>query len=301
MLIQVADMVRYVEVCPDSWAGGSTYLLLHGMGGSLEQWHEVQASLGRSARVIAVDVPGFGPNRVAGEQFDLHAAADRLLRFCADLDVTGCVLVSHSIGSVVAGLLATGQPERFRRAVFVSGSLFRASEIAQRPLRALRMPRLGTAVAGQFFVGMLPVPPWGRRLVARSPFARQVVLWPFVAHPRRLDGEVVGAALTGSGSPTAVLRILRTAKTIDYVKITSSVRQPVDLIWGEFDRLIADEDLVRMRAAVRVDREYEIPDCGHWAMVEETARVVEFLRAAGQRASIPAQDRYDHSDPETVA
>lgn len=270
--------IRYTEICPDISIENTTYLLLHGLGGSLEQWNEVQRRLGESARVVAVDIPGFGQSRNAGRTFDVHSVSDTIIEFCEEREMANCVLVSHSIGSVIASLLATRRPDLFARVVFVSGSLFRAAQIAQRPVLALRYPRLGVTVTGQFFAGLFPVPPWARRLIARSKTIRQVVLWPFVAHPRRLDARILEEALAGSGSPAAVLRILVTAKSIDYVGIISAVRQPVSLIWGGSDRLISEYDLREMRAAVAVERERRIDDCAHWAMVESPSEVVDFIR-----------------------
>ncbi|GAA3038764.1 alpha/beta fold hydrolase [Actinokineospora globicatena] len=277
---QTEDGVRYVEHGPVT---GGTYVLVHGLGGSLEQWSEIVRRLGHSARVLAIDVPGFGRSRTATGAFDVEAAAATIARFCAAKQVHDSVLVSHSVGCVMAARVAALAPERFRRLVFVSGALVRASELTQHPGRALREPLLGLTVATQFLAGLLPIPRQLLTAMARSALLRSALLRPFVADPRSLDATLLVETLTGTGSP-AVLRILFTAKAIAYDTMLRSVQQPVDLITGDADRLIADEDRQLVRALVRVERDVVIDDCGHWPWLEQPAELADLLIASGSGA-----------------
>lgn len=263
------------------------YLLVHGLGGARHQWREVQHALGVSCYSIAVDVPGFGESR--GEQrFEVHRAAEQIAQFCRDRSLDGYILVSHSIGSTVAGILAAHPQVRFRRVILVSGSLFRASAIAQRPLSGVHTPKLTLAVASQFLVGAVPVSVRTRHLLATSGLARNVALWPFVAQPGELDPQLLADSLEGSGSP-AVLRVLLDSKHIDYVRIMSGIPQPVDLVWGAQDRLISAVDIRTARRLLDVRRTREIAHCGHWPMVEHAKELVSLLRTWGE----------DDDDPET--
>ncbi|GAA4440552.1 alpha/beta fold hydrolase [Phytohabitans houttuyneae] len=258
---------------------GTSFLLLHGLGGSRQQWGQVQRALATTSHSIAVDIVGFGESR--GRRFHVDAASEELAFFCEAYELERCVLVSHSIGSTVAGLLAARAAPHFTRLILTSGTLFRAARIAQHPGVGVRAPRLGLAVTAQFLTGMVPMPDSLRRLVAHNAMLRTLSLWPFVAHPGRLDPVQLDAALEGAGS-CAVLRILLDARMIDYPRIMSSVPQPVDLIWGAKDRLITRSDIDEMRRTANVVREHEIADCGHWPMIEKPTELTALIRIWGR-------------------
>jgi pimeloyl-ACP methyl ester carboxylesterase len=276
--VHTADDIRYIEVVPARSSSNFTYLLVHGLGGSLEQWSDVANRLGADVRTIAIDVPSFGQSRDIRGQFDLDTSVSRILRFCHDLDIQNCVLVSHSVGCVIAARMAAREPTLFSRLVLVSGSLVRAAELAQHPRLALSHPSLGFFVATQFLTGIFPIPHFFLRALAASRIMRQLILWPFVARPFRLPPEHLVETLSGSGS-FAVIRILVTAKNIDFIGILSAVPQPVELIAGADDHIIDREDIARMHQLVHVSREHMIPGCGHWPWLENPTELVDFIGA----------------------
>jgi pimeloyl-ACP methyl ester carboxylesterase len=280
--------IYYTESGVEHLGGpGPHYLLMHGLGGSRQQWIPVQRELGVHCYSIAVDIPGFGQSRGEG-RFDIHRAAEQIAQFCQTRRLDDYVLVAHSIGGTVAGLVAAHPDVRFRRVILVSGSLFRASAIAQRPLSGMRDPSLTLYVAAQFLAGSVPVLAVTRRLLAASSLIRAATLWPFVANPRGLDPLTLEATLVGCGSP-AVLRILLKSKTIDYVKIMSTIPQPVDLIWGARDRLISAADVRTASRLLKVQRTHVIADCGHWPLIEQTHELVSLLKMWGEHEPARAE------------
>jgi pimeloyl-ACP methyl ester carboxylesterase len=68
----------------------------------------------------------------------------------------------------------------------------------------------------------------------------------------------------------------------DYPRIMSAIPQPVDLIWGAKDRLIARADIDEMRRAANVVREHQIADCGHWPMIEKPTELAALIRIWGR-------------------
>jgi pimeloyl-ACP methyl ester carboxylesterase len=273
--------IRYVEVDPGRASAGHSYLLLHGLGGSLEQWAEVVPRLGCAARTVSIDIPGFGHSRTLNGHFDLDEAAEQILAFCQRKELTSCTVVSHSITSVVAAKLATADPARFRRLVFVSGTLPRASAIVHNPVAGLAEPKLLASVTMQFLAGVLPVPRFVLVSLTRHPLLRRALLWPFVASPATMPTEHLVEVLTGTGS-TAVLGVLATANSIDYDKIIGATTQPVDIIAGARDRLINEADIARVRQLAHVAREATIDNCGHWPWLEDPTKLVEFILESEQ-------------------
>ncbi|GAA3179872.1 alpha/beta hydrolase [Blastococcus jejuensis] len=274
--------IRYFDRRPADIGqkGHPTHLFLHGLAGSLDQWKLVIRQMDESIPVLALDIPGFGAGAsTADAQFTIDDAVGKLVDFCEHEEVRNCVLVSHSIGCVIAGRLAAEMPAVFTRVILVSGALDSASELAQCPIRALSHPRLGFSVGAAFFAGMSPVPPSLLHALAASPRLRQLSLWPFVAEPAALKSGDILETLAHTGSPSA-LRVLRDAARIPHREIIRDIPQPVDLLWGERDRLISREDIDLLRSTVRLDRERSIPDCGHWPWIEKPGAVADFIQSS---------------------
>jgi pimeloyl-ACP methyl ester carboxylesterase len=277
----VTNGIRYVENDPRNAAGDTSYLLLHGLGGSLEQWGEVAPHLGRVRRTVSIDIPGFGQSRTLHGGFDLDEATAQILAFCRSRELTRCTIVSHSITSVIAAKLAVADPDRFRRLIFVSGTLPRASAIAHNPAVGLADPKLLAAVTMQFLAGMLPVPRFVLVSLSRHAVLRRALLWPFVADPPSLPTEHLVDVLSGTGS-TTVLRVLIAANSIDYDGLVAAIPRPVDIIAGSRDRLINHTDIATVRALTHVVREATIDGCGHWPWLEDPMKLVEFILGSEQ-------------------
>lgn len=101
---------------------GSTIALVHGPGGSIQDWLPTARRLARSHRVVLIELPGHGlssspkpltPERVA-EALDAALAAE---------SKEPVVLVGHALGGLVAAVEALEHPERVRALVLVETAL----------------------------------------------------------------------------------------------------------------------------------------------------------------------------------
>jgi len=254
------------------------YVFIHGLAGSLDQWKLVIECLDGSAGFLAIDIPGFGGSSASHDTFGVDEAAELIVEFCRDKNLHNCVLVSHSIGCVVAGRVASTAPEIFSRVVLVSGALDRASQLAQRPTRAVEHPRLAFYVGAAFLTGIFPMPKSMLRALARHSMLRRVVLWPFVAKPARLDGSRLMETLDNTGS-SSVLGVMLGAGAIPHRDILESILQPVDLIWGESDPLTSRDDIKVLRRQVNLVRTEGVPGCGHWLWIEHPSAIARFLQS----------------------
>jgi pimeloyl-ACP methyl ester carboxylesterase len=270
---EVRNGIRFVET-PDPGTGRQ-FLLVHGLGGSLENWAYVQRGLMPHGRTIAIDMPGFGDGP-ALKTFDLDVIADRIGQFCVDADLKQAVMVSHSIGTPINAAVSVRHRELFSRLVIVSGALSRADDMVHRPSRALIHPFLGISVAMQFLLGGSRPAPALQRLAARSGLLKWLTLWPFVASPSKFPADVMLETLKYSGSPT-VYKIFSARKRFDYDASLREVTLPVDLIWGDSDKLITKKDVERLRKLVNLQRVLQLKDTGHWAPMERPVEVTQFI------------------------
>src|SRR2546427_12457671 len=87
---------------------GPTLVLVHGLGGSHLNWMAVAPALARGARVLAVDLAGFGRTPLGERSADVHAHRVLLDRFleAGAAGPAGCV--RESVGGAGGG--ASGGP-----------------------------------------------------------------------------------------------------------------------------------------------------------------------------------------------
>ena len=113
--------VHFVE-----WEGppGRTFVLVHGLGGSLLSWLAVAPGLANHGRVLALDLPGFGQTPRAGRRSRVSDLRRIVSRFIDEVAGGGPVaLVGNSMGGGVSMLEAALEPANVE-ALVLSNSVF---------------------------------------------------------------------------------------------------------------------------------------------------------------------------------
>ncbi|MGW5093782.1 alpha/beta fold hydrolase [Streptomyces nodosus] len=138
-------------------------VLLHALGESATDWEVVVPALARSRRVYALDLRGHGRSDWPGE-YSLELMQTDVLRFLDTLGQGPVDLIGHSMGGIVAYLLAENCPQRVSRLVLEDVSTPRPRErtTPTRPDGALTFDwEMVLAVRRQIDV---PDPGWLERL-----------------------------------------------------------------------------------------------------------------------------------------
>ncbi|WP_347147213.1 alpha/beta fold hydrolase [Streptomyces sp. W1SF4] len=114
--------------------GGDPLLLLAALGESADHWAAVRDVLARERRVYALDLRGHGRSEWAGA-YSLELMRDDVLGFLDAVGLDRVDLVGHSMGGVVAFLVAQHSPWRVVRLVLedVPAPLPREPRAAVRP------------------------------------------------------------------------------------------------------------------------------------------------------------------------
>jgi pimeloyl-ACP methyl ester carboxylesterase len=255
--------VAYAEA-----GSGPVLLLIHGMGGTLENWQVVIELLAREHTVIAPDLPGHGSSAPGAGDYSIGALAAGLRDLLVALGHDRATLVGHSLGGGIAMQFAYQFPEVAERMVLVSsGGL--GSEVS-RVLRAAALP------GANLFIAATAAP--GR--VAGSAIARGLGAVGLQPKP---DLAEVGRAYASLADPEHREAFLATLRSVvgtggqrvnaaDRLYLTEGV--PVLIIWGERDPIIPvrhGEDACRAMPGSRL----EIFDgAGHMPQLEEPGRFV---------------------------
>jgi len=131
---------------------GEAVLFINGLGADLSIWSLQQAELSRGYRVILYDHRGTGLSDRPADGYDLETLArdvDGLLRA---LDVPRAHLVGHSMGGLVAQLVALNHPARVQSLVLAATSV-RAPKMAHVGLHL--WPDVLEKLGGEAFIDLM--------------------------------------------------------------------------------------------------------------------------------------------------
>lgn len=99
--------------------GRPTVVLVHGQGCSHRYWAPLAAPLSRVARVVAVDLPGFGDTPAGRTVLDLRGLSQVLADWLRATGRERVLVVGHSVGTQVVVDVAAHSPDLLDRVVLV--------------------------------------------------------------------------------------------------------------------------------------------------------------------------------------
>ena len=109
---------------------GTPIVLIHGLDSSFYTWRNVLKGLGKSQRLIAIDLPGFGCSEsLADNTYD--SVVNFLKFFLKEKRIAKCILCGHSFGGIFCQSLLSACPEIPSKLVLVSSP----EPAARRPSR----------------------------------------------------------------------------------------------------------------------------------------------------------------------
>jgi pimeloyl-ACP methyl ester carboxylesterase len=213
-------------------------------------WNDVIAELGSGTRSIAVDLRGSGASAGASGPHNLERFAADLRELVEALGIGPLVVVGHSMGATVALRLAVDAPE------LVSG-LFLIAPV----------PASGA--------GFSPKGADYLRATAGNPATARKWLSAMFA------GETNVAALerlcdaAGKAPRDAALESFESWANADFAEATRSISAPAIVVAPERDK---PENYQRKVAALLPNARFvELPDCGHYAIVERPGEIAKLI------------------------
>ncbi len=277
-----ADYAGHLHLREAGDPSAPALLLVHGLGERASaDFSPVIPALAQHYRVVALDLPGFGASPAAGHSFHPSDDAELVARVAAELaerQHRPIFLLGHSMGGVVAALVAGRHPELVDRLVLVdaAGILHREAYAASQFIDPLR-GRRGTSVP----VGLMHTMLAAGRAMEPDPEA-------IVASPR-LRRVLLG----DDPNKIAALSLIVT----DVGPALSAIRAPTLLVWGARDRIAPLRNARVLQSRIAHARLVVLPEAGHVPMTDAPQRLVERIRAHLDDAPVPPQPaRPSHGD-----
>jgi pimeloyl-ACP methyl ester carboxylesterase len=243
-------------------------LLVHGLSSSHGCWTRTAPTLRArrpDRRVLAVDLPGFGGSAAVGEGYRAEAVADALVAGLDALDVERVDLVGHSLGGLVATVLADRRPDRVRRLVL-------AAAAGVDPYRGARLAAVGE-VADRF---MRLRRRYGPGLVAR-PRARTLMFGTVVADAAALAPADAALMVACSQGATRTAAALDEAMSTDLRPRLARLAAPLGAVWGAQDRLLPAAALAALETARPGAPVRTVDRAGHVPMIERPEAFADAL------------------------
>ena len=113
---------------------------------------------------------------------------------------------------------------------------------------------------------------------------RNLALRPFVAHPDAFDAEEFAALATLPRHPKSLLRALVAGRHVNVGDLVRDAHVPVTLVTGERDGLSTRRSQRSLAAEASVRAATEVPDCGHWAPLEQPDVIAQAILDAASDA-----------------
>lgn len=245
---------------------GDTIIMLHGFGGSKDNWLWFAKYFTPNYRVIIPDLPGFGESsKPQDTKYNIMFQVERLNLFVKELKLTKFHIVGNSMGGNIAGNFTAAYPDMVKTlALFDSGGV--VSPIKSE--RALLLekginPLIAKDVNGYdklleiTFVKPIQLPSMIKKYVAKQ----AVKAAPFNERIFKDFSNTDNTALEGKLN-----------------KITA----PTLIVWGDSDKVSNISSLPIFKKNIKNSKAVIIKECGHVPMMEkpqETASVYkDFLQ-----------------------
>jgi pimeloyl-ACP methyl ester carboxylesterase len=257
--------LRYLKV----GSGETTLILLHTVRTQLDQFQLVIPRIVHAFTIYAIDMPGMGWSDIMpGASYTEPALRRAIVEFVKTQDIKDVTLAGESMGATVSLTASTELAGRVRRVVAFntydySQGVVRANRVASIYVGSARLPAIGPLVTRMENRPVLGI-------VMRGGFFDGSKLPDhYLAELRRVGRR--------RGYPRVAREVFRNVDSMIAARaLYARVTAPVALIYGDHDWSQLQNRQANL-ALLRGARSISLSETGHFAALEQPARVAEIL------------------------
>jgi pimeloyl-ACP methyl ester carboxylesterase len=233
-----------------------TILLLHGFPFHRKIWNGYAESLAESARVVTVDLPGFGDSPILKTPFTLDDIARRILLWLDEQDVKTPFIVGHSLGGYIALAMAQQDPSRFAGLILFHSTAYADNE-EKKESRNKVLDFINKNGVLKFTSNFIP---------------------PLFARPDHPAVEIVRETAIQASAEAVINYTIAMRDRPDRTRVLTDLHKPIMFISGDKDGGIPVES-VKKQAQLNPSIETSVlNDCGHMGMFEKREETLSIIR-----------------------
>jgi pimeloyl-ACP methyl ester carboxylesterase len=252
---------------------GKAVVLVHGLGGFIENWERNIAALAQQYRVFAMDLVGFGRSDKTPLTHDVQVLVKFINDFMETQNVAKASFIGNSLGGGLVLQFALDFPDKVEKLVLVDNG------------------GMGRGVILDFKLCSLPL--IGELLIRPSPKATERLWKKIVYDPALVTPELVKMSYGYAGSPGARKALLATLRagtnlcgqraklTKPLLEKLGTITAPALVVWGKNDRIIPLAHAQVAANKIPGARLQIFDRCGHMPQYEYPAEfnrlVLDFL------------------------
>ncbi|MBI3230347.1 MAG: alpha/beta hydrolase [Burkholderiales bacterium] len=241
---------------------GEAVVLLHGATADKSSWARFAKFLGKRYRLLVPDLPGHGASVVdMALDYSIHAQAERLLEWFAQLGLQRLHLIGNSMGGTLALHLAAHHPQKVASLVLIdtAGIESRPSWLRQHATATGQNPMINVNSVADY------------RAMMRIGMAKL----PYI--PGFLLAALTRVFIQRKAINQKIVQDIE--RDLDQKSTLSQIQAPSLIIWGALDKVqhVADADFLQQQLAN--SSKLILENIGHVPMVEAPKQVAEACSA----------------------
>jgi len=241
--------LRFIELDALLETSERPILFVHGLGGGLADFAPVMLLARGSARLVALDLPGFGGSTSSRLDYSVSGAAKTVAAFIERLGLGPVRLACHSMGGQVCLMVAMDKRELVHDLTLVApAGLYRREDYVRETTR-----RFGINT------GKISMHDPSRSFAAILTHGDDVVLKRLVAH----DARTIAALASFRENLHERL---------------GELHVPTLVIWGKADRVLPMSDGFALTASARRATLRLVEDAGHSAQLSDPEKVHAWMQ-----------------------
>jgi pimeloyl-ACP methyl ester carboxylesterase len=231
-------------------------LLLHGFPFHRRIWDGFAEGLAESARVIAVDLPGFGDSPIIKTPFTLDDIGRSILSWMDEHDVKTPMIVGHSLGGYIALALAGLDPSKFAGLILFHSTAY-ADNAEKKESRNKVLDFIDKNGVLKFTSNFIP---------------------PLFAKPDHPAIDTVRKIAIQASTEAVVNYTIAMRDRPDRTAMLTDFHKPIMFISGEKDGGITVESVKKQAQANPSIETHILNDCGHMGMFEKREETLMLIR-----------------------